>query len=451
MKTRLLIALGIGAALVTYAVLPAGCPITNPPPTTGDSGLTGKFVGSAACAACHNNLHTHWADTLHAKALETLEAAGQGSNTACIGCHTVGFGQEGGFVNRQTTNSLAGVGCEACHGPAKDHVQNVGDPSFYPNVTIEATLCGTCHKDSHHPNYEQWKESAHATVTDVPAEDFTAGTSLNTCGVCHSGDFFVASVVRGQTVPDDALKGVKPADMNAVTCPVCHNPHEKTGNAAAPETGRDYQLRYKEAKSPTPNNTVAGVTNVERYNICGQCHHDRGRTWQETNRSTHPSNQVNVYIGEMPVPSGEDPLVLSRVSVHSFAPSQCATCHMYRQPFESEENPTISGHLFTVNEKACAASGCHPSVNAAQAAKATLQAEIQDRMNDVKARLGDPATWEYAAEGGPADQSTVSDAVKKIRFLYHYALSDGSRGVHNPAYVRDILVGAQLALTANGM
>jgi hypothetical protein len=451
MKSRFLIVFGIGAALLAYAVLPAGCPPVTTPPTTGNTGLTGKYIGSETCGACHASIHTNWAGTLHATALEALEAIGQGSNAECLPCHTVGFGQEGGFVDRQTTNLLAGVGCEDCHGAAKDHVQNVGDPSFYPNVTIAASLCGTCHTDTHHPNFDQWKESGHAEVTEDPAEEFSAGARLNTCGVCHSGDFRFESVIRGQTVADNALNGVAPKDMNAVTCAICHDPHKQTGNAAAPVTGQDYQLRYSEVKSPAPKHTVADITNVERYNLCGQCHHDRGRVWTETSRPTHHSNQSNVYIGEMPVPDGESLLVLSRVSVHSFAPAQCATCHMYRQPFQSEENPTISGHLFSVNTKACAASGCHPSVAAAKAAKVTLQAEIEGLMDDITSRLGAASTWEYVSEGGPADQTTVSDDVKKIRFLYHFVLSDGSRGVHNPAYVRSILEEAQALLTANGM
>jgi hypothetical protein len=127
-----------------------------------------------------------------------------------------------------------------------------------------------------------------------------------------------------------------------------------------PEEGRDYQLRFRQVASPTPSNTIEDVTNPQRFNICGQCHHDRGRTWETVSRPPHHSNQSNVYVGEMAIPDPEtqDPLVLSRVSVHSLAPEQCATCHLYRQDFQSEVAPAISGHTFAANNAGCATSGC---------------------------------------------------------------------------------------------
>lgn len=419
--------------------------------TNGNSGLTGKYVGAERCSECHVTLHRNWSDTLHAKALETLEGIGQGSNAECLPCHTAGFGESGGFVDRATTNALAGVQCENCHGPGKDHVDNIEDATLRPKIDISASVCGACHTDAHQPNFEQWSESRHAKPNDTVATEFGEGLALNSCGTCHSGDFRYLAIIRGETVADDLLLGKTQEEMNGTTCAICHNPHQKTGNATQPEDGRDYQLRYPEVASPTPSNTVEDATNPERFNVCGQCHHDRGRTWQSTSRPTHPSNQSNVYVGEMPLPEDTDPLVLSRVSVHSFAPEQCATCHMYRQDFQDENAPAISGHNFTVNTLSCATAGCHPSQAAAEAVKATLQGEIQSRLDDIHTRLGDPATWEYSANGGPTDQTTVSDEIKQARFLYYYALEDGSLGVHNPAYIRDILVKADDILTGEGL
>ena len=42
-----------------------------------------------------------------------------------------------------------------------------------------------------------------------------------------------------------------------------------------------------------------------------------------------------------------------------------------------------------------------------------------------------------------AAQAAVPVAAKKARFLYHYSLNDGSLGIHNPDYVREMLVQAQ--------
>ncbi|MGE3181924.1 MAG: multiheme c-type cytochrome [Phycisphaerae bacterium] len=425
---------------------------TNDNSDKGDSGLTGQFIGSERCSICHNNIHNDWTQTLHGRALETLEEIGQAENSACLPCHVVGFGESGGFVDRATTNSLAGVGCEACHGPSRAHAENVNDESLRPPKNIASEVCGMCHTGSHHPNFDDWQESGHAEVVAEVAPRFEMGESLNACGTCHSGDFFYRSILNTETLSDDFLMDVAPEDQHAVECAICHDPHRRTGNAPTPEDGRDFQLRYPEVANPTPTNTIDAATDSKRFNLCGQCHHSRGRTWDSGSRAPHHSNQANVYVGEMPLPDEEStPLVLSRVSVHSFAVEQCATCHMYRQDFQDEQAPAISGHTFRVNENSCATSGCHPSMAQAEAVKNTLQMEVQARLDSILTRLGDPATWQYSSDGGPADQSTVSDRVKQARFLYYYTLNDGSLGIHNPAYVRDMLEKAEELLTAEGL
>jgi hypothetical protein len=155
----------------------------------------------------------------------------------------------------------------------------------------------------------------------------------------------------------------------------------------------------------------------------------------------------------MPVPDGTSALVLSRVSVHSFTTEQCATCHMFRQDTASELSPELAGHTFMINEQSCVTSGCHPSMNQALAAKDTLQAEMQSRLDDIASRLGDPSVWEYTSDGGPdaAGQALLSDEIKKVRFMYHYVSNDGSLGIHNPDYVRAILEEADAILTSIGL
>ncbi|HPF41357.1 MAG TPA: multiheme c-type cytochrome [Phycisphaerae bacterium] len=434
-----------GLCVLTAGIALSGqtCPTTDPTSNTnGNDGITGQFVGSTRCGDCHKTVHTNWMATLHAGALETLEAIGQGTNENCIGCHVVGFGQEGGFVDRATTNDLAGVGCEACHGPSKAHVDEIENVALRPAKNLAASVCGQCHTGEHHPTFEEWETAGHAHVTEHPAESFEMGSSLNSCGKCHSGEFFVRSIVNGETLADDELLGQTPEEQIAITCAVCHDPHMKTGNATAPEDGRDYQLRFPENLSPTPTNTIDATTNASRFNVCGQCHHSRGRDWTSTSRGPHHSVQANIYAGEMPMPDSDDdvtPLVPSRVSVHSFAAEQCATCHLYRQDFESEEAPAIAGHSFDVNTAGCAATGCHPSSEQASAALTTLQAEVETRLTEYRTRLGNISTWGYSSEGGPADQSMLSDNIKKARFLINYVANDGSGGIHNPDYVRDML------------
>ncbi len=460
---RLLLTGSFTALVVGYVLLLGGCPVDtgtgddtdtgdNTGTIVGDDGISGKFIGSSRCGLCHVTTHGNWSETIHATALETLEAIGQDTNAQCLPCHVVGYGETGGFVDRASTNDLAGVGCESCHGGAREHAENVVDRSLRPEVSISSEMCGTCHTGTHHPHYEEWTESAHATVDEHTADSFAAGSSLSSCGTCHSGDYYYQAVLKSRTVDDDLLKGLTVNEMNAVECAICHDPHQQTGNAADPDEGRDFQLRFVEVKTPVATNTIAAATDATRFNLCGQCHHSRGREWTATSRGPHHSVQSNVYFGEMALPETDsgfdtDVLVFSRVSVHSFAPEQCATCHMFRQDYETELAPAISGHSFEVNQFSCTISGCHPSVTQARAVQATLKAEIQGRLDRIEDLLGAPATWEYAAEGGPVDQDAVAENVKKARFLYHYVLGDGSLGMHNPDYVRDMLEEAERLLT----
>jgi len=481
------VALGL-AVVVCFSFVIGGCPITSEPNTTepnttepndtnepnttetpGDSGLTGKYLGAKTCSGCHRSTHTDWSATIHATALESLEAIGQGKNAACLPCHTVGFGEEGGFVSRTTTNALAGVGCESCHGAGGDHLDNdPRDPTYFPTIDIKSAVCGKCHTGDHHPTYDDWTESPHANLQEELASGFAAGTSgrLTSCGKCHSGDYFYLTILGGNltstaggrpgapaTITDTYLKDKTEEEMARVECVICHDPHMKTGNAPTPDTGRDFQLRYPESKSTTPTNTVAAVQDVTRFNLCGQCHHSRERTWDQTSTTTrepHPSAQVNVYFSEMPLSTtNPTPLVIGSVSIHLTAPEQCGTCHVYRKAAEEGIAPAVSGHKFSINFESCAASSCHPSATAAETLFEGIKAEMEARFDRTKTALDDWATansygWEYSSNGGPSPQSKIPTAIQQARFLYHYALGDGSYGVHNPHYVRDMLTAAEV-------
>jgi len=447
-------------------------------PTTGDSGVTGKFKSASVCAQCHQNIHDNWANTLHAHALETLESIGQGTNPDCLKCHTVGYGQDGGFVDRATTNSLAGVQCENCHGPAGDHVANVQDPTLRPPVDLHATVCGQCHTGDEHPNFEDWTMSKHAaSIEPTHITAWTNGTAgnLTNCGKCHSGDFFYYALLKGTKVGndyyykyqspqdpgvkvgDDFLKNTPSDQWLRITCAICHDPHMRTGNAKDPDTGRDYQLRFPEVKYAVPTSDLNAVQDPTRFNICGQCHHARSNSWTDGSREPHPSDQSNVFFGEIPAPpppASQDFIVVPRPSVHLNAPKLCATCHVARAPAVEGLSPAVSGHTFAVNYLGCVQ--CHGSTEAADAKLQGLKAELSFRLQEVldalnawSARPGQSAfctgitsCWNYTSDGGPnaGGQTHIPDDIKKARFIYYYVLEGGGAGgVHNPDFVRDAL------------
>ena len=166
-----------------WGLLLVSCVMTNsmmvaPPQIAGAT-----FVGSGACAECHDDVMTQFHDSTHA---HLIASAAKGPE----------------------------LGCESCHGPASLHVKTGGETG---SIVKGATTCATCHQDvqarfsmaSHHP----LKEGAVACTSchQAHGDKQTTLTSTNAlCNSCHQS-------VRGPHVFEHV-----PAAEN---CSNCHNPH----------------------------------------------------------------------------------------------------------------------------------------------------------------------------------------------------------------------------------
>lgn len=101
------------------------------------------WAGSDTCAACHRAEHAQWASTAHANAWQTLVAVTREMDTSCYACHATGVGLEAGPTAPSEVGPFRDVQCEACHGPAKAHVQ---DPKGHvPARDPGVQACRTCH------------------------------------------------------------------------------------------------------------------------------------------------------------------------------------------------------------------------------------------------------------------------------------------------------------------
>ena len=138
------------------------------------------YVGSKKCRMCHGKWHKSWQQSVKGQSFQILKSGARAEHkrkvgldpqrdytfeAACLTCHTVGFGQPGGYrisppndeQARRFAATREGVGCEACHGPGGGFTQVMGDiylkerPYQQQEVrraglrSIEPQLCMNCH------------------------------------------------------------------------------------------------------------------------------------------------------------------------------------------------------------------------------------------------------------------------------------------------------------------
>lgn len=98
-----------------------------------------EYIGAKKCKKCHLKQYKSWEATAMAttydklkpgEAAEAKTAAGLDptidytTDANCVKCHVTGMGKPGGFVDIETTPTLANVGCETCHGPGGTYTQD---------------------------------------------------------------------------------------------------------------------------------------------------------------------------------------------------------------------------------------------------------------------------------------------------------------------------------------
>jgi hypothetical protein len=125
-----------------------------------ETGDVGAYQTSAGCVSCHSSEFARWTFTEHKSSTMHLTATGEQENPECLGCHTTGYGEPGGFAEPSLFNlsRFGGIQCEACHGALANHPDS-GSPS--PVIPTEETCLG-CHDEANSPefNYEAYLRAA---------------------------------------------------------------------------------------------------------------------------------------------------------------------------------------------------------------------------------------------------------------------------------------------------
>jgi predicted CXXCH cytochrome family protein len=227
----------------------------------------------------------------------------------CAGCHT---------TNMNTPNLTwgePGIGCEACHGPGRDHSTQKGDKSKIV-TSRDADVCGQCHggndvktggklmadgtkwivgfrpgmklsdlkgvqltpvdptktppdsdtSANHLRNYNMWAASPHSKALSLVINNDRAAAD---CYGCHSAEGFAAKL-QGKKV-DLSLKG----SFNTLSCVACHDPHNSANPrqlVMAPEKLCVSCHTQEATLKGTAAKGVEVTQGVHSEILCVQCH-----------------------------------------------------------------------------------------------------------------------------------------------------------------------------------
>ena len=198
MKRVLIAAATLGMVFVLALSAPSG---------TAQEGEA-KYLGPDACKKCHFKQARYWKKTKLKTALDVLKpttedadkelfarkkgasldpAKDYSTDAKCLACHTTGYGKPGGYptdpaANAELAEAMAGVSCEACHGPGSKYVEHktkaleadkaakftFDDLAPMGLVKPDATNCKTCHNDQNPTNatdafkYDEAKAGVHS-------------------------------------------------------------------------------------------------------------------------------------------------------------------------------------------------------------------------------------------------------------------------------------------------
>lgn len=148
-----------------------------------------EYLGVDYCKTCHMPHYESWNETRMSKAFEVLKPGERAEakkkagldpesdytrDPKCLGCHTTGYGEPGGFVNFSSTPEMVGVQCEVCHGPGERYSKMMTkkkgtykrDDYMKKGLTMPSEQNNVCLKKCHNPESPFVKSGYKFNFTD---------------------------------------------------------------------------------------------------------------------------------------------------------------------------------------------------------------------------------------------------------------------------------------------
>jgi predicted CXXCH cytochrome family protein len=394
----------------------------------------GTYVGSgsivdtgneAQCVHCHDPLVDTWKKTGHGTIFRRgIDGAFDRFDESCLECHAMGYRDDVKAIEWQRENwavpkeiregnfaalvaghpkiaNLTNVQCESCHGPGSEHMGDTDKNQIFSSST--SGTCGYCHEFSSKSSvYSQYLGSAHVLTMDTPKE--RVDMNSKPCAPCHTKQGYQQVILGGDesSAPYEEPVGI--------VCVTCHDPH--SGEAG---TG---MLRAGEVEKSCGCHDRIFRNEPDYFSVCPQGYIVEGTGGKELEGKTYP------------------------VGKHATVEKNCAGCHMV-QVTDQELVDRVGGHTFKVatkgdapivmNTQGCL--GCHDSMGLERMRESQAKTKkLMDTLADLLPKRAEaPDEPKF-----PADP-TLSEKESMASYNYYTVLQDGTRGVHNPSYVRQLL------------
>lgn len=295
--------------------------------------------------------------------------------------------------------------------------------------------CLACHSDT-----KMAEKSAQFTMSEhsvgAIAVEYAGGRAG--CAQCHSHEGFVQFATLG-------IKDQPITNPSAWECSTCHGIHKTF-------EGKDYALRISGPVVPVvaSNGTMDLIGGS---NLCGTCHQSRsaepgtekpGANYTLSVRTgPHHGPQGNLVYGngfaEIP---GSVAYPAKGTSKH-LEEASCVGCHM--STFTAKQG----GHSYIPSVAACNA--CHDGADIKDYNYGGVQSDVHAKLEQLRDKLVELGAMKKTTVDGvdtyaPADKKSVPMVQAQAVFNYFGIEEDRSLGVHNPKYVRALLVNTLEAL-----